>query len=171
MKRNIMKTKDINDTDINAKLLENIYRFANLAKIELEDKESVVNFSKPNQQWEVWGIDYFWDSNKAVKLGWGKTKNEAMEAAVENVKKCAKNALQKKVSDWLLFPTEYPMPAFLETLVDVSPTPMEYLEKFNADYAAMALSTNTLAECQQALDDMLVNYANDILALSPILDD
>ena len=166
-----MKTKDINDTDINAKLLENLYRFASLAKIELEDKESVVNFSKPNHHWEVWGLDYLYDSNKAVKLGWGETKNEAMEAAVENVKKCAKNVLQKKVSDWLLFPTEHPMPEFLETLVDVSPTPMEYLEKFNADYAAMALSTNTLAECQQALDDLLVNYAHDILVLSPILDD
>ena len=109
-----MKAKDINDTEINAKLLENLYRFASLAKIELEDKESVVNFSKPNHHWEVWGIDYFWDSNKAVKLGWGETKNEAMETAVVNVKKCAKNALQRQVQDWLLDMGESPVPDFLE---------------------------------------------------------
>lgn len=167
-----MKAKDINDIEINAKLLENLYRFASLAKIELEDKESVVNFSKPNHHWEVWGLDYLYDSNKAVKLGWGETKNEAMETAVVNVKKCAKNALQKKISDWLLFPSEYPMPEFLKTLVDVSPTPMEYLEKFNADYAAMALSTgDTLAEVKKKLDELLDAFSRDILALSPILDE
>ena len=165
-----MKAKDINDIEINAKLLENLYRFASLAKIELEDKESVVNFSKPNHHWEVWGIDYFWDSNKAVKLGWGETKNEAMEAAIVNVKKCAKNALQQQVQDWLLDMGESPVPDFLEKISIWGSTPSEYLETFKQEYTAIT-DEYTLSECQQALDDMLVNYAHDILVLSPILDD
>lgn len=165
-----MKAKDINDTDINAKLLENLYRFASLAKIELEDKESVVNFSKPNHHWEVWGIDYFWDSNKAVKLGWGETKNEAMETAIVNVKKCAKNALQRQVQDWLLDMGESPVPDFLEKISIWGSTPSEYLETFKQEYTAIT-DEYTLSECQQALDDMLVNSAHDILVLSPILDD
>jgi hypothetical protein len=165
-----MKAKDINDIEINAKLLENLYRFASLAKIELEDKESVVNFSKPNHHWEVWGIDYFWDSNKAVKLGWGETKNEAMETAIVNVKKCAKNALQQQVQDWLLDMGESPVPDFLEKISIWGSTPSEYLETFKQEYTAIT-DEYTLSECQQALDDMLVNYAHDILVLSPILDD
>ncbi len=165
-----MKAKDINDIEINAKLLENLYRFASLAKIELEDKESVVNFSKPNHHWEVWGIDYFWDSNKAVKLGWGETKNEAMETAIVNVKKCAKNALQQQVQDWLLDMGESPVPDFLEKISIWGSTPSEYLETFKQEYTAIT-DEYTLSECQQALDDLLVNYAHDILVLSPILDD
>ena len=165
-----MKAKDINDTEINSKLLENLYRFASLAKIELEDKESVVNFSKPNHHWEVWGIDYFWDSNKAVKLGWGETKNEAMETAIVNVKKCAKNTLQRQVQDWLLDMGESPVPDFLEKIRIWGSTPSEYLETFRQEYTAIT-DEYTLSECQQALDDMLVNYAHDILVLSPILDD
>lgn len=165
-----MKAKDINDIEINAKLLENLYRFASLAKIELEDKESVVNFSKPNHHWEVWGIDYFWDSNKAVKLGWGETKNEAMETAVVNVKKCAKNVLQRQVQDWLLDMGESPVPDFLEKISIWGSTPSEYLETFKQEYTAIT-DEYTLSECQQALDDLLVNSAHAILALSPILDD
>jgi len=165
-----MNTKDINDTEINSKLLENLYRFASFAKIELEDKESVVNFSKPNHHWEVWGIDYLYDSNKAVKLGWGETKNEAMEAAVVNVKKCAKNALQRQVQGWLLDMGESPVPAFLENASVGGSTPSAYLEKFKREYTEITENAS-LVECQQELDDMLVNYSNDILVLSTVLDE
>ena len=65
-----MKAKDINDTEINAgNFLENLYRFASLAKIELEDKESVVNFSKAQPSLGSLGERLLRDSNKAVKLG------------------------------------------------------------------------------------------------------
>jgi len=165
-----MKTNDINDIDINAKLLENLYRFASLAKIELEDAKSVVNFSNPNHHWEIWGIDYCYDANKAVKLGWGKTKNDAMEAAVENAKTCAKNTLQQQIQEWLLNMGESPIPDFLEKTIVGGSTPSAYLEKFKQEYTAIS-ENSTLAECQQTLDDMLMKYSNDILVLLPILDE